>query len=351
MKKTRASNIELLRILTICGVVVLHYNGYYGFSAAAPDSVNFHILSVLEVLFICAVNLFVLISGYFLCESTQRKAIKVIELVVQVMVMGVVKYLLSILFDTAAFSLTGLIGAAVPNNYFVTFYLALYLLSPYINILVNKLSQKQFSVLLGLVLCLFSLWPTLLDLLTETGFLFSGLYTTNTAGSQFGYSILNFVMMYLLGAYLKKHPVNSAPWKCGAGFAVCVALLAFVQHYFPAIARAYSNPLVVAEAAFLFLLFQRLHFSSKLVNSLAAGTFTCFLLHDVFLPEIGIVQAVSAPAPLMIGHIILSVLLIFLACWVVWKIYHLISRPVYAWLDRKLTPVNTWLSAEETQER
>ncbi len=351
MKKTRASNIELLRILTICGVVVLHYNGYFGFSAAAPGSVNFHILSVLEVLFICAVNLFVLISGYFLCESTQRKAIKVVELVVQVMVIGVVKYGLSLLFGSTAFSLSGLVGSALPNNYFVTFYLTLYLLSPYLNVLLNKLSQKQFAALLCLSFCLFSLWPTLLDLLSEMGHPFWGMYTTNTEGSQAGYSILNFMLMYLLGAYLKKHPVTFAPWKYGIGFAVCVAILALLQLYFPAVARAYSNPLVVAEAVLLFLLFQRLHFSSKLVNTLAAGTFTCFLLHDVFLSEIGIDRAVNQSALLMIAHIILSVSLIFLACWVVWKIYHLISRPVYAWLDRKLSPVNTWLSVEETEER
>ena len=67
MKKERQSNIELLRMLAIMGVVILHYNNQYfgaAFELVQPETVNYYILSVLESLSICAVDLFILISVY-----------------------------------------------------------------------------------------------------------------------------------------------------------------------------------------------------------------------------------------------------------------------------------------------
>lgn len=61
----RDSNIELLRIFAILGVIVLHYNNWSmggGFSYVASGSLNSRVLWSLEGLFICAVNLFVLIT-------------------------------------------------------------------------------------------------------------------------------------------------------------------------------------------------------------------------------------------------------------------------------------------------
>ena len=145
MKKTRSSNIELLRILTIFGVVVLHYNGNVALGLVSPGTVNHHLLLTLEILFICAVNLFVLISGYFLCQTQKRSGLKALELVIQVMTFGVAKYLVTVILGRAPFSLLTLMVSAVPNNYYVTLYVAVYLLSPYVNILLKKLSQSLLT--------------------------------------------------------------------------------------------------------------------------------------------------------------------------------------------------------------
>ena len=74
-RKERQSNIELLRILAIMGVIVLHYNNPLigrGITYAKEGSVNFYILYFLESLFACGVDLFMLISGYFMCESKKK---------------------------------------------------------------------------------------------------------------------------------------------------------------------------------------------------------------------------------------------------------------------------------------
>ncbi len=347
--KVRDSNIELLRILTICGVVVLHYNGSHALSCVNENSLNYVLLLALESLFICAVNLFVLISGYFLSANEKRRAIKGIELVLQVIVINVGVHLLLSLLSGRALSLRGILNAAVPNNYFVTFYVTLYWLSPYINLLLKRLSDKQFGILVALSVALFSVWPTLLDSVSDLlGVSYLGLYPTNLEGSQFGYSFLNFALMYVIGAYLKRKKVSAKPSKLALLLIPLLAALTVWQFFQPAIARAYSNPLVIALAVVIFLLFQNLSLKSKIINHLAKGAFTCFLLHQLFLPHIRIESVVNQNALILLAHILICVPLIFLICWTCWWVYDKISAPIFRLLDKKLSCLDPLLSPTDS---
>ena len=86
-KQVRESNIELLRIFAMLGVVILHYNNASigkGFAYVAPNSWNQAILLGLEGLFVCAVDLFLLITGYFSVSSQKRNPTKAAALLIQV---------------------------------------------------------------------------------------------------------------------------------------------------------------------------------------------------------------------------------------------------------------------------
>ena len=85
----RQSNIELLRIIAACGVIILHYNNPNiggGFAAVNDGSINQGILTFFESLSICAVNLYVLISGYFMRDSMKRDFLKPVELIAQLII-------------------------------------------------------------------------------------------------------------------------------------------------------------------------------------------------------------------------------------------------------------------------
>ena len=349
MKKARESNIELLRILTICGVVMLHYNGNIALGLVTEGTANYYLLQFLEILFICAVNLFVLISGYFLSTNNNRKTIKALELVVQVMAIGIGKYLISVLLG-GPFSLRALAGAAIPNNYYVTLYLAVYLLSPYINLAISRLSDKKLGVMVGLCGVLFALWPTVLDMVYAfTGHNFNGMYPTNSGGSQYGYSFLNFALMYLLGAYLRR----IGPGRAGRdalGAVACIGILFVWQMFCAPVARAYCNPFVILLAVCIFRLFTHIHIQSRVINTLAKGAFTCFLLHDYFLPHIGIAKVVNGSTIVLLGHILLTIPLIFLVCWVVWFVYDRISRPVFRLLEKPMQKLDHLLSITDNEE-
>jgi surface polysaccharide O-acyltransferase-like enzyme len=94
-KKQRQSGIELLRILAAMGVVVLHYNNpMIGGGLTYAKGINSALLYLLEALFVCAVNLFVLINGYFDINHQSRDLIKPLRLIVEVIFFNEAFYLL-----------------------------------------------------------------------------------------------------------------------------------------------------------------------------------------------------------------------------------------------------------------
>lgn len=342
----RDSNIELLRIFAICGVIILHYNGSFAFALVQSQSINQYILILLEGLFICAVNVFILISGYFSSVSQKRKAIKVIELAVQVICMKVACYLLVSVFS-GGISIKGVLRSAVPNNWYVTLYITIYFISPYINILLNKLTDRQIMVFTILLFVLFAVWPTFVDILQSYGLECSGFYTTNTAGSQYGYSLINFVLMYIIGAFLRRKEYKTSVCVLFISLVACVAVLFFWQYAQPQIARAYCNPVVIALAVIIFLLFKKVNVKNRLVNILSKGTFTCFLVHGIFLSHIGIARFVNASPILLIMHIAASSVAIFLASFIIFTVYDFLTRKIFAFFGKKLVWLDEILSPED----
>lgn len=242
---SRQSNVELLRILAMLGVVILHYNSIGGgFANVPPGGGTMWLLYGLEGLFICCVNLFVLITGYFSCTQKKCRPGKALELVVQVVVFQEIAYGISLLRGEA-FSLRDLVMSLVPNNYFVSLYIAVYLLSPFLNLLMSKLSRQGMTRLLGLCLLIFSLFPTVTEaadaLLREN---FPGLSPISLKGSISGYSVVNFTMMYLLGAYLRLQDIRVKK-RYSVGALVLLTGILTLWGYFDSadgMAWAYCNP-------------------------------------------------------------------------------------------------------------
>ena len=71
-KKERMANLEVLRCVAMMMVVVLHYLGKGGLlpDLTVPLSVQDMVAWLLEAFCIVAVNVYMMISGYFLCESS-----------------------------------------------------------------------------------------------------------------------------------------------------------------------------------------------------------------------------------------------------------------------------------------
>lgn len=341
----RQSNIELLRVLCILGVIVLHYNNANmggGFNYVQQHSANQYLLFLLESAAICAVDLFMLISGYFMVGSYKRSVIKPLQLLVQVMVFSLLRYLAYIALGYTAFSLSALAEILVPANYFAVLYIVTYFVSPYINLVMNRLSREELNGFFILVIVLFSAWPTAVDVLRRlTGKEWMGLNTIGMYGGQYGYTAVNFILLYITGAYLRltkqrrakiRTPLLVPAW---LGTVLLLTVWALLDRD---TAWEYCNFLVIAEAVLLFLLFEGIRIpENKIINHLARASFAVYLVHAFFLPYIRIQHFVQGPVLKLAAHIALSSCGIYLLCWVIYSLYDLLTAPLFRWLAKKLT--------------
>ena len=140
--KARESGIELLRILAAAGVVFSHYCNEGGIFSDSIGMGNYLILSLIRSFTISSVDIFVLITGYFLCTTNKRSVAKPIVLLMQVVFYALVIYVVLILCGVESFSLKHLVGKLIPANWFITLYIVLFLISPYINVVINKFTEK-----------------------------------------------------------------------------------------------------------------------------------------------------------------------------------------------------------------
>lgn len=350
-KKERNSNIELLRILSVMGVIVLHYNNPLigkGIIFAKEGSVNFYILYLLESVFACSVNLFMLISGYFMCKLQKRSLWRLVELIFQVMVFQEAIYLVRVAFRVETFQIKSVLTSLIPANYFVILYCAVFLISPFINILLNGLTLKSFRMFIIISIVLFSIYPTIVDVLGELrGNQFAGLSTIGMYGSQYGYQIVNFLLMYLIGASFNKggHSklADIESWKLVLFLTINAVLIIIwarvndkIGYFTERSAWEYCNPLIIFEAMIIFVLFSRLKVGvNKIINNFSDAVFTVFLLHQVFVPYLNIEKFVNSNTFIMIFHIFSSMIGIYLICWCVHKVYQWITNPIFNKLSLK----------------
>ena len=73
----------------------------------------------------------------------------------------------------------------------------------------------------------------------------------------------------------------------------------------------------------------------KWINQFSATCFTVFLTHGYFIIHIKIDWAVRQNPMIMIGHIISCSVLIYLICFMAYKVYDFIWKKVYGVIESK----------------
>ena len=138
MNKQRMANMELLRIIAMAMVIMLHYlsKGNLLPGMAGEIETNGYVAWVMETFSIVAVNVYMLISGYFLVGG-RFKCSRLVQLLCQILfyslLIPVVLVALGILNvqDITIYQLLHYIFPTQMEHYwFITAYVIMYLLSP-----------------------------------------------------------------------------------------------------------------------------------------------------------------------------------------------------------------------------
>lgn len=177
----------------------------------------------------------------------------------------------------------GLLGAFIPANYFVILYIVVFIISLHINLIFEQLDSRKRKLFICTLGALFSVYPTIVDVLIEvTKHNFNGLSSIGMYGSQYGYSIVNFIMCYCIGAYIRFESERISKVSNGilvGGLLSCVAIMTLwsaindkIGYFTEKTAWEYCNPLVIVVAICAFLLFKRINIKNRrFINSLAKG--------------------------------------------------------------------------------
>ncbi len=189
LKKSRDSNYELLRIVSMFMILIVHAD-FFSFGSVTTDDLNDNIISStarlsFEMLSIGAVNVFVMISGWFGIKASVRGFFNFAFQCIY-FISGI--YAIALLFGIAEFSPRTLFENIFVNcGWFIKAYIGLYLLSPLLNMFLEKADKQHIRNFIILF------------------FLFEFVYgwIGNTSFISQGYGTLSFIGLYMLARYLK----------------------------------------------------------------------------------------------------------------------------------------------------
>lgn len=366
MKEERKSNFELLRIISMFMIITWHIIVHGKFLQSVYNPKLFFLVELLEYILIIHVNLFILISGYFSCKS-KFKLKKVFKLIFESMFYFLMISIIFSKLNLIKLSTAQWIRTTFVDSYhyywFLSNYIMLYVLSPFLNKLINNINQKEYKKMLIALLILFSFIP----------------YLTDNKGSGFfndGYSLYNFVLLYLIGAYFRIYPLKESYYfkkisikkyriilliiSC---FSMLFNYLMFktssnlmnISNSFKEIfenfvneALNYENPFVILQAISFFLFFESLNIkSSKVINMIASTTLGIYIIHDNKYIEPIIYKLLKINnGPIYstsyIFYIFLSAIIIFATCMIIdfirqFLIYVIKKTALYKWLKSKVS--------------
>lgn len=230
---------------------------------------------LIQGLTIPAVDIFVMISGYYGIRHSKRG---IFNLLFQTFFYLIMVYAVCIACGLSRFSVNGLkeLFMLTPSNWFLKSYILLYIIAPVLNAFAQTAGKHQFKFILIAYYAFMLIW----------GWLFPK-STDYIAG---GYSPVFFVWLYLLARYIRLYPIRLSQLKSGTYIILVVVIMitilsCCISTYFRGgyvygyMLLQYLSPTTVATATLAIIVTSRLHISSKIINRFATSSFAVYLVY------------------------------------------------------------------------
>lgn len=293
IKASRQSGVELLKIFATFGIVIYHCQSSMNNSSfllydiclkTATTSITMFITQIFFYLGNFGNLVFLVCSTWFLIDSKGLKLNKIAYMAADVFAVSII--MLAVFLNCGVeVSVLDIKRSLLPttflNNWYITTYLMLYAIHPLLNIIINKLSQKQ---LLAYNAVFFILYSCLI-------FLKDDLFFYN--------NFLAFVVVYFFTAYLKKYMPNlmkskKANTKILAAGIIFLIILQLAKNFVGLHVDSYydkiipqetikTNPILLIIVFALFNKFRLWEFKSKAVNYLSSLTLLIYIFHENFI--------------------------------------------------------------------
>ncbi len=300
-QKKRNSSIELLRIIAMLMIIVLHFVGPY--TNLDKSIKNYYLIQFVESISIIGVNIFVIISAYFLMETKKVKLRKIINLISCIVFYGLLFFILAVILKIKPFDKLELLYAVIPflagRRWFVLSYITLYLISPYLSFILNKISKKSYRnlILISLIFC--SIWST---------FLPGGLRLDN------GYGIISFIQLFIITGYIKRFHNQTNDKKMNY-LIVCIASQLII--FLLSIIRVtdtywnYNNLFNIISSIALFQFFNKIEIDNKIINKLSSYSFSVYLIHTDFMLSVYVYENIMNRATVITSNYLIIYILVY----------------------------------------
>ena len=269
MQSNRKTGLDLLKIIATLMVVILHLDGY-SLSFHGEETFSFSVLIgyfSLEGIAYPAVLLFVLAGSWFMIDHVNpiRQISYIWCQTWLVAVIGLIGYILFIhnIPDIigGVSCLLHFLGRAY---WFVTEYIILIILAPYLNRLIDMHDTKELLFITVICGCIISIFPTLLPF-----------FPWNQDNSNIG----QFILLYFIAASIKRMQENNnggivhrkwiwfLTWILNTIILILSATVIHIirpEHelYF----YRYNSPFVILEAVALFIIFVNIDIKSRFIR-------------------------------------------------------------------------------------
>lgn len=316
VKKERDSRFELLRIFSMLLIVAHHFAGHGG-----GDGILNNILVVGGKL---GVNLFVLISGYFLINSKINFQ-KVLKLILECLFYSIIIYFIFVILGRQKFDIQSFLNECFNGYWFVVIYLFLYLISPFLNAGLNNIRMKEHLLLMLLLFFLACVMQ----------------YISNAGVNS---NLSWFVTLYCFGAFVKKYDckVLKIKWIYIVISILSLSLMAVLNAVFSIRMWDMTNYLCVICSLSIFVMFSNFkQFNNKFINIVSSATFGVYLIHDNnFIRSVLWGEILHCREMSQSNYYILFAICVILGVYIVCTLIdlmriYIIEKPLFKWINKK----------------
>ena len=308
-------------------IVAHHYVVNSGLIQVVEESAEFSTKNIFLLLFgwggKTGINCFVLITGYFMCTS-HITAKKFLKLVGTWYFYKIAIYFIFLITGYSSFGLKAFIKMLFPftsvQQNFTTCFVLFYLFIPFLNKLIQVMTELEHRTLLLLCLGVYTILPSI------------------TAHVTFNY-VTWFCILFILASYIRLYPQkwfnNTKLWGTLTFAALIVSWLSIICIYYigPLIGRtdlyyffvSDSNKiLALTTAVCAFMFFKNLNIKqSRVINTIAASTFAVLLIHAAsntmrqWLWRDTFKNVTMYQSPWLVIHAVSTVFVVYTVCTVI----------------------------------
>lgn len=274
----RNSSFELLRIFLMFLIVVHHCIVHgYGIELISngnrPENISSNttnFLLLINAFCICGVNTFILISGYFGIQLSNKRLYKILfPVIFYTFIFSTLYYFFS---QNYILGIRSIFFIAQSKYWFIVDYIFLLPFTTIINSIFIEWSKKRliyYVLFLIIISCYY------------------GFFWHNNINYN-GYTFFQFLTLYSLGRLIKRLDVTISKIKSSIIYLTSSSILGISCIFFlcinlPKISwqmTFYNNPLIVLSSCGMLLYFKDINFQNKLINHCAKSAFAIYLIQS-----------------------------------------------------------------------